>query len=236
MNDKLLLQKRVSIPQQYINFLNFIHPDFEFVENLDNYDNPNPRGIIYVGSYSDKVIEKLNTITKKWIIVNNNHFDYDLTTSDGLLKHILPIHYTKLKNSKNNELSVYIKMNYGTLLDKIKQCLIANIDLSADDEITQSVYSLYTAILGTTDVLNYTYFNTVTKENVSRITSAVLTFLVKVQTKNIKSEQVYYSRLIMQSHKRYGKYIKSAINQFVKSKANRMVALHQLLLTLNKAR
>ena len=236
MNDKLLLQKRISIPQQYINFLNFIHPDFEFVENLDKYDNPNTCGIIYVGNYSDSLIEKLNSITHKWIIVNNNHFDYDLTTSDGLLKYLLPIHYAKLNQLKNDELYVYTKMNYGVLLDKIKQCLVANIDLSADDEVTQSVYSLYTAILGTTDFLNYTYFNIVTKENISRIISAVLTFLVKVQTQNIKCEQVYYSRLITQSHKRYGKYIKSAINQFVKSKANRIIALHQLLLTLNKAR
>lgn len=235
MNDKLLLQKRINIPNQYLNFLSFIHPHFDFVEDIDKYDNPKPYGIIYTGSYSDNVIPKLNRRTSNWIIVNNHHFDYDLTTTDGLIKYLLPINYTKLKNDKKQDaLSVYTRMNYHTLLEKIKYCLITNSLLTPDDEDEQSVFSIFTALLSTEDILNSVYFSTVTKDNISRITSAILTFLIKVQSNNIKNEQVYYARLITQSNKRYGKHIKYAVSQFVKSKADKIIALHHLLLYLNR--
>lgn len=238
MNDKLLLQKRINFPKddKHIRFLNFLHPGFEIVTNIDEYENPYPTGIIYIGQYEDHLIDKLNAITNRWIVVNEHHSDLDLSTNDGLLKHLLPLHYVKLKNSKTNEIGVYHKMEYDTLLEKIKYCLINNT-LQADDySADSSVYNLFAAILGTPDVLNREFFSIVSKKNVSLVTSSLLTFLNKVQAQNIKGASVHYARLITQSNQRYGKRIKQAICKFVKSKANKEVALHNLLSDLNRAR
>ena len=127
-------------------------------------------------------------------------------------------------------------MNYESLLEKIKLSLIANIPLSCDAEEESSVYSLYQSILGTPDVLNSIFFNLVNKQNVSMITSSVLTFLNKVQSQNIRGASVYYARLITQSNLRYGKRIKSAISRFVKSKSNKEISLYHLLSELNRSR
>mgnify|MGYP006325287067 CR=1 FL=1 len=94
-----------------------------------------PRGIIYIGSYSDKVIEKLNTITKKWIIVNNNHFDYDLTTSEGLLKHILPIHYTKLKTAANKMEEVLGDNKQDNILKQWNEIVIKDVYFKYEEEM-----------------------------------------------------------------------------------------------------
>lgn len=248
MNSKLLLQKRINLNREYIDFLNFLHPDFEIVgshpimnvaSSLDEYDNPMPRGIIYNGQYESDTLEKLNKITPNWIVVNAHHFDIDLSTNENLIKYLLPIHYAQLKNSKSNELSVYNDkhMGYDNLLELIKQCLISNTKLSAVDcTAGHSVYTLYAAILGTPDVLNYEFFNLVNRDNVSAITSSILTFLNKVQCQKVKNEPVYYARLISQSNKRYGKRIQQAVLRFVKSKANKEVALYNLLTDLNRSR
>jgi hypothetical protein len=238
MNDKLLLQKRVNINNQNINFLNFLHPHFTFINDLSSYDNPNTFGIIYTGEYSDLIIDKLNTITNKWIIVNSHHFDYDLTTNEGLIKYLLPLNYIKIKNSKTDLLSVYNKMNYNVLLEKIKLCLINNTLLSDDDiDSESSVYSLFTAILASQDILNFVYFNTVNKQNINLITSSVLTFLARVQSNTIKKDDsIQYTRLIAQSNKRYGKHIKSAVSKFIKSKFNKEISLYHLLTDLNRSR
>lgn len=159
MNSKLLLKKKISFRKEYIEFLSFLHPDFEYVEDLDAYDNPMPLGIIYTGQYNDDTVNRLNRITPNWIIVNAHHYDLDLSTSEGLLKNLLPIQYAQLrdsksKDSKNNELFVYKEMSYEILLEKIKYCLISNAKLTYDNTAEQSVYSLFAAILGTPEVLN----------------------------------------------------------------------------------
>jgi len=238
MNDKLLLQKRINFPkdEKHIRFLNFIHPGYEIVNNINDYDNPTPSGIIYVGQYEDNIVERLNRITSNWIIVNEHHNDVDLSTNDGLIKNLLPLHYVQLKNSKLDDINVYHKMEYDVLLEKIKYCLINN-SLQTDDNSTDtSVYNLFAAILGTPDVLNREFFNIVSKKNVSLVTSSLLTFLNKVQSQNIKGASVHYARLITQSNQRYGKRIKQAVCKFVKSKANKEVALYNLLSDLNKTR
>ena len=80
------------------------------------------------------------------------------------------------------------------------------------------------------------YFNIVDRNNISVITSSILTFLTKVQTQNTSGSSIYYARLINQSYKRYGKYIKSGIYMLVRSKANKEIALYNLLSYLNRAR
>lgn len=238
MNDKLLLQKRINFPkdEKHIRFLNFIHPGFEIVHNINEYDNPCPIGIIYVGQYEDSLIDRLNCITSNWIVVNEHHNDVDLSTNDGLIKNLLPIHYVQLKNSKTDDISVYYKMEYDTLLEKIKYCLINNSLQANECSADTSVYSLFAAILGTPDVLNREFFNIVSRNSVSLVTSSLLTFLNKVQSHNIKGASVHYARLITQSNQRYGKRIKQAVCRFVKSKANKEVALYNLLSDLNKTR
>jgi hypothetical protein len=233
MNDKLLLQKRIKFPKQSIGFLNFIHPGYEIVEDISEYANPLPVGIIYTGVYSDDIVSKLNSITKKWIIVNDHHYDLDLSTSEGLLKSLLPLQYTKLKNSKTDSLYVYTKMGYDSLLEKVKTSLVSNMPLTHDNVAEQHVFSLFSSILGTRDVLNAEYFTLVNKHNVSAVTSAILTFLNKVQTNKVCGEKIPYARLIIQSNKRYGKRIHSAICRFVKSKASKEIALYNLLNDLN---
>ena len=99
----------------------------------------------------------------------------------------------------------------------------------------QSVYLLYNSILGTRDVLNNVFFTTVNKSNALSISSSILTFLIKVQTNNVRGASPHYANLIMQSNKRYGKKIKQAICRFVKSRLNREAALYNLLTDLNKA-
>lgn len=236
MNNRLLLQKKINFNKDYIGFLNFIHPNFEIVDDLNKEYNPYSLGIIYTGQFESDTVDTLKSITPNWIIVNAHHFDIDLTTNEGLIKNLLPIHYIQMKNSKTDELSVYNNMSYDVLLEKIKLCLVSNLPLTYNNEEDQSVYNLYQAILGTPDVLNYTFFNLVNKNNVSIITSSLLTFLNKVQTQNIRNASVYYSRLITQSNKRYGKRIKQAVSSFVKSKANKEIALYQLVTDLNRSR
>ena len=226
MNEKLLLQKKINFPMQYINFLKFIHPYFSIISSFEEYDYGSSNGIIYIGKLSSTTVDELNSITNKWIIVNEKEFDYDLTTNDGLIKNLLPIYYSKLKQSKES---------FSTIYEKIKICLINNTELTFDDVLDQSVFNLFVAILGTRDVLNFEFFNLVNDKNILLITSSVLTFLNKVQTQNIKSASIHYSRLIIQSYKRYGKRIKQAVYKFVKSKANRQIALYHLLIDLNRA-
>lgn len=237
MNESLLIQKRINFPIQYINFLNFIHPHFELVTNIDEYDNPSPNGLIYYGQCGDDLVNNLNRITNKWIIVNMHHYDVDLSTNDGLIKNLLPLHYIKLKNDKkSNGLTPYLSIPYETLLDNIKISLINNSQLSYDDSQEQSVYSLFTAILATPDILASVYFNLVNKKNINLIISSMLTFLNRVQSNNTSGASTYYIRLITQSNKRYGKFIKSAISRFVKSSYNKEIAFYNLLTDLNKAR
>lgn len=235
MNNNLLLRKRINFPKQNIEFLHFIHPRFEIVEDIDSYDNPFTNGIIYTGIYGNDLIGKLNSITNKWIIINAHHFDLDLSTNDGLVKNLLPLHYIKLKNSKDACSFVY-NISYEALLDKIKISLINNSQLQVDESSDQSVYNLFVSILSTPDVLNNVYFNTVNKNNVSLIISSILTFLNRVQSQNIKGASVNYARLISQSNKRYGKKIKQAISRFVRSKSNKEIALYNLLTDLNTVR
>jgi hypothetical protein len=239
MNNKLLVQRSINFSTDYIEFLHFLHPNFEIINDLSSYDNPYPNGIIYRGQWYDKIVSDLNRITPNWIIVNAHHFDLDLTTNEGLFKNLLPLHYAKIRSSlSKDESPVYDNMSYDLLLEKIKACLICNnFSILEDDSTNSSVYSLYKSILATSDVLSSVYFNTITRENISRVTSAVLSFLSKVQTNNVRYEKnVYYARLISQSNKRYGKRIQKAICRFIKSKAAKEVSLYNLLLELNRAK
>lgn len=244
MNDRLLLRKRVNISSEYIYFLCFIHPHYSIIANdgvhvsdLDDYDNPDPSGIIYAGQYSDDITSKLDLITPNWIIVNQHNYDIDISTNEGLIKNILPIHYAHIKNSKNNELmSVYNNMSYDSLLNKVKISLISNSQLEAGESQECNALKLYESLLLSQSVLDYEYFNIVNKDNVSRVTSGLLTFLNKVQSNNSKSSSVYYSRLISQSNRKYGKKIKSAVNKFIESPvSNKELSLYNLLTSINKA-
>lgn len=244
MNDRLLLRKRVNISSEYIYFLSFIHPHYDIILNdgvhipdLDSYDNINPLGIIYAGQYSDDIISKLDKITHNWIIVNQHTYDIDISTNEGLIKNLLPIHYAKVKSSKDKELvNVYNNMSYESLMEKVKLSLIANSPLEIDDSNDCSTFKLYESLLLSQSVFSYEYFNTVNKSNVGRVTSGIFTFLNKVQINNSKSSSVYYSRLINQSNHKYGKKIKSAISKFVKSPvSNKELSLYNLLTYINRA-
>lgn len=232
MGNCLLLKKRVLIKPNYIEFLRFIHPHFAIVDDIYVYDNPNTQGIIYTGKCTSDIENRLNKITDKWIIVSGNAFNVDLSTNDGLVKNILPISYTQLKS--NNDLEKLYKISYDELLEKVKVSLITGTHISLTDTVESSVYQLFSAIICSEDVLNKVFFSIVNKDNISYILSSVLRFLGKVQSLNVKNESGWYSRLITQSNYRYGKKIKPAINTFIKSKANKEVALHQLLLKLNR--
>jgi hypothetical protein len=245
MNDRLLLNRRINFNKDYIEFLHFIHPRFCIVSDISNYDNPFTEGIIYIGTYVDDIISKLNEITPNWIIVNSHHYDLDLSTNEGLVKNLLPLHYVhintavdKNSSSKNNIIPIYNNKNisYAYLLEKIKICLVDNSPLKDDDIVNSSVYGLFSSIVSTPDALSTEFFRIVNKKNVSQITSSILTFLNKVQSNNIRGEPVYYARLITQSNRRYGKHIQKAISEFVKSKTNKEISLYRLLMTLNKAR
>ena len=108
--------------------------------------------------------------------------------------------------------------------------------IQCDESDDMSVYNLYQSILGTPDVLNAVFFTTVNKNNVSLVTSSILTFLNRVQSQNTRGTSIYYSRLIIQSNLRYGKRIKQAICRFVKSKSNKEVSLYNLLVDLNRSK
>lgn len=232
MNDRLLLHKSVNISDEHLSFMSFLHPHFEFVKDLQSYDNPHTNGIIFCGKSDNNTVKTLESITDKWIIVDSHHFDVDLTTNEGLLKNLLPIHFVKLRNEE--KLSIALMMRYDILLEKIKACLINNSQLQIDDTEDQSVYLLFNSILGTSDVLNNVFFTTVNKRNVGIITSSLLTFLNKVQSQNVRNASSHYANLIVQSYRRYGKRIKKAICRFVRSKANREIALYNLLTDLNR--
>ena len=246
MNDQLLLKKKVNIGDA--SFLQFIHPNFRIVKNLDEYDDPQSYGIIYTGGCGNDIVDRLNSITDKWIIVNDKQFDVDLTTREGLVKNLLPLHYIQLKNeadkarakSKNGKTQqvkpLYEKMDYEVLLEKVKVCLIDNSNLTEDKLTDQTVYNLFVSILSTPDILNRQFFTIVNNRNIALITSSVLTFLSRVQSQNIADRSVQYARLIMQSNKRYGRHIKKAISDFVKSKTNSIISLYHLLVSLNTAR
>ena len=233
MNDRLLLHKSVNIQVDYVKFISFIHPHFEYVEDLRSYDNPRTNVIVFIGKSSDESRKILNSITSNWIIVDSHHFDVDLTTNEGLLKNLLPVQYIKIKN--DDKLKLIQLVRYDQFLDLIKISLISNEPIKFDLLEDQSVYLLYNSILGTRDVLNNVFFTTVNKSNALSISSSILTFLIKVQTNNVRGASPHYANLIMQSNKRYGKKIKQAICRFVKSRLNREAALYNLLTDLNKA-
>lgn len=236
MNNKLLLRKSINFPLQHIKFLNFLHPNYELVDDISTYDNPNPNGIIYIGTYFEDIYKVINAITDKWIIVSTTRYDLDLSTNEGLVKNLLPLNYIELHNSKTNDSPVYNSVSYESLLEKVKVSLILGTKLSISQNDSQSVYTLFTAILGTPDILSSVFFNLVNSENVDYVTSSILTFLDRVQSNNIRGVSIYYSRLITQSNKRYGKRIKQAIFRFIKSKCNKEVSLYNLLTYLNKAK
>lgn len=241
MNDRLLLRKRVNISNEYIYFLCFIHPHYDIIaddgvhiSDISDYDNINPSGIIYAAKYSDDIIHKLDSITSNWIIVSQQHYDVDLSTNEGLIKNLLPIHYAQIKNA--DSISVYNNMNYDALLNKIKLSLISNVSLDVDSTYDNNTLRLYESILLSQSVLNQEFFKLINKDNVDRVTSNVLTFLSKVQSNNHRSASVYYSRLIVQSNQKYGKRIKSAVSKFVKSRvSNKELSLYNLLMSINRA-
>lgn len=239
MNSKLLLNHTVNIPSQHISFLKYIHPHFDVVDNLATYGNPRPEGIIYTGSINKDTKAKLQALTQQWIIVSSKEFDLDLTTNENLLKHLLPLHYIKLKkqHKKKEDIAVYNTISYEALLEQIKLCLVDSTrQIEAVNSTETSVYILFAAILSTPANLDQVYFNLVDSSNIAVVTSSILSFLVKVQSQNITGASANYSRLIIQSYKRYGKYIKPAITKFISSKANKEIALYNLLTYLNKAR
>ena len=237
MNDKLLIRHFVNISQQHIGFLSYIHPNFDLVEDINSYDNPCPIGIIYIGQLVDDLTSKLDRITKNWIVVNNHKYDDDLTTNDGLLKALLPVYYaSSMSNIKKGEAPAYKTMDYNSIIEKIKICLIDGSKLKKEDCEDQSVYNLFASILCSYDVLNHVYFNMVTPNNIRFITSSVLSFLNKVQNQQISHLNPHYARLLLQSYRRYGKYIKQAVANFVKSDVRPEIALHKLLTFLNRAK
>lgn len=234
MNDKLLLRKRVNISN--IEFLQFLHPNFDFVKDLDEYDNPFPDGIIYIGNSINNLTDRLNTITSNWIIVNNHIYDIDLSTNEGLLKYLLPLQYNKLNKPSKDNNYMYKHISYDALLDKIKKCLIDGSQLSFDDDTQQSMYNLFKSILLPVNDFASVYFNIITKENINLATSSILSFLNKVQYKILPKDNIYYANLILESNRRYGKHIKTGICNFIKSKTNKEIALFQLLSYLNRVR
>lgn len=243
MNDKLLVRRKVNIPNHQIGLLSFIHPNYDIVDNIDDYDNLYTLGIIYTGKFDDTIINKISKFTDNWIIVTPIGYDIDLATNEGLVKNLLPLHYIQLKkgdgkSSKNDSATpVYNEIDYDILIEKVKVCLIDNSStIKKDYFMDQSVYNLFVAILCTPDILNQQFFTIVNKDNVSYITSSLLTFLYKVQNQSIKGASCGYSRLIVQSYRRYGKYIKQAMIKFIKSKSNKEISLHRLLMFLNRAK
>ena len=233
MNSQLLLKHKVNLLGQYRTLLNFIHPDFYTINSLEQY-NCNMPGIIYTGDFYIKLISELNALTNNWIILSNKTYDTDLTTNEGLVKYLMPVCYAKLKNVyDNNHKHVYNNISYDLLLEKIKLCLINNTELTFDS-LDNSVYDLFCMILSSYENLSSQYFITLNDSNIDYITSSVLTFLSRVQTNSTVGLSNSYASLIKRSNMKYGKYIKQGISNFVKSKANKKIALYNLLIYLNK--
>lgn len=237
MCSRLFVGHVVNIKNTYVNFLQYIHPHFEIVSNLDGYDRPDSNGIIYTGNYNDGIKEYLSRITPSWIIVNAHHYDIDLTTNEGLYKSTLPLHFFHdTKKSKKEEVPAYKKVVYDELIDYIKLSLICNTPLNIDDTTSRSLYSLFVAILGVPDMLSLTYFKMLDDVSINVIISSVLTFLTRVNEQQYLGVSTAYARLISQSHQRYGKRIKGGILRYIKSKAKPEISLYQLLLYLNGAK
>ena len=102
MNNKLLLRQKVNILTPHVEFLQFIHPHFKCVDDMDKFDDIYVDGIIYKGVLHDDTISRIEQYTRNWIIVNNHRFDIDLSTNENLIKYLLPINYIQIK--KNNDL------------------------------------------------------------------------------------------------------------------------------------
>lgn len=237
MNDKLLLHHKVNIPVQdkYIKFLNFIHPNYKIVNDLHECDNYDIKGIIYTGKVDNDTIFTIKKFTDNWIIVSNKDYDIDLSTNEGLVKNLLPLQFFKIKKSlKKDTTPVYNTVSYDSLLEQIKISLLLNSSLEYESTTDESVYNLYRSILCTPDVLTSTYFNLVNKYNINLITSSILTFLSKVQSKNTVGASQNYTRLLIQSNNKYGKKIKQGIVKFIHSKSNKIISLYNLLSYLNR--
>lgn len=237
MNDKLLLRHKVNISSNNIYFLNFIHPHYEIIDNLDDYENPKVLGIIYTGKVSENTVSHLNSLTKNWIIINEKDFDVDLTSNEGLVKSLLPVYYNKIKTcTPKNEIPVYNRISYESLIEQIKCMLISGEPIKEESRSNSSVYTLFESILSTPLNLSRVYFSIVNDKNINILVSAIFTFLSKVQTKSVYRENANYARLIEMSNKRYGKYIKSGILKYAVSKCKKELALYNLLTYLNQAR
>lgn len=234
MNDKLLLKKSVNISN--IEFLQFLHPNFDLVKDINEYDNPFPNGIIYIGPSINNLHDKLNSFTSNWIIVNNHIFDVDLSTNDGLLKNILPLQYAKINKLSKDNNPAYKRIAYDVLIEKIKICLIDGSQLTFCEDERQSMFNLFKAILLPPSNFESVFFTTVNKDNINIATSSILTYLNNVQYKILPKDNIYYANLILESNRRYGKHIKSGIRKYVTSKANSEIALFQLLSYLNRTR
>ena len=236
MNDKLFLKKKVNIKNNHIGFLNFIHPHFNVVDNLYEYDNPLTHGIIYTGKLENDTISIIEKITNKWIIVNNFNYDVDLSTNEGLIKNTLPLDYVNIKSSDSLYKDFLYNISYDSLIEKIKICLIDGSKLKYDGSHDASVYTLFNSLLCFDRVFDETFFNTVSKDNINVITSSLLTMLNRTQSVNVKGVSDAYANLIVQSNRRYGKRIQPNIIKFVKSKSNAILALYSMLASLNRVR
>lgn len=219
---KDLLKKRVCIED--ITFLLFLYPQFQIISDFKQ-DIDYTKGVIYKGTISPTVINKLEQYTEGKYIIVSDIGEVVLQKPSDFIKTLLPVLEDKASKYDNYDLEQFIPL--------LKRYYILQKKPPMLKEEETGIYSLYKALISNKETLYSTYFSLLETMPVKIIVSSILSFLIKVKEQEYTSGSSNYKKLINTAHLKFGNRIKQGIKQYIESKQKEELALLSLLDYLN---
>lgn len=218
----ILVGKKVAIADPYL--LQFFYPRFSVVSDL-NQPIDYSKGVIYTGIVSGSTQQRLTWLTRGMFIIVSQYGDVILETPKDFINTFMP--YLSDKADK------YLDYPMDEFIPVLKQHWILNRRIVYYKEVNQGVYALFRAMSSSKNDLYSAYFSLLETMPSYKIASSVLTFLQRVYTQNYDGAGSEYKLSINKAYLKFGKNIKQAILQYVKSNQSPEVALFFLLDSLN---
>ena len=213
-----LIGKKVAITDPYL--LQFFYPRFTVVSDLSQPIDYS-KGVIYTGQLLGSVQQKLTWITRGLFIIVSPYGDIKLETPQDYIKAFMP----KFENISDK----YLDYPIDEFIPLLKQYWILQRRILYYKESNQGVYALYRAMSSSKYEMYTAYFSLLKDMPINHIASSVLTFLQRVQTQNYDGASSGYKLSINKAYLKFGKKIRQAVLQYVKSNQSPEVALLFLL-------
>lgn len=217
-----LIGKKVTISDPY--FLQFFYPRFSIVFDL-NQPIDYSKGVIYTGLISESIHQRLTWLTRGLFIIVSQYGDITLETPKDFINAFLPMYSDKADK--------YLDYPMDEFIPVLKQYWIIQRRIIYYKEANQGVFSLYRAMTSSKTELYNAYFSLLEVMPIHKIASCVFSFLQRVQIQNYDGAGSEYKISINKAYLKFGKKIKQAVQQYVKSTQSPEVALFFLLDTLN---